>query len=397
MHILLACDSFKGTLTSTRIAELLAPALQAAGHSTSALPLADGGDGTVAAVAACGFTEHTAEVTGPLGTPVTAAWARRGEVAVIEMAQASGINLILPTPETALQATTLGTGELVRIALDAGCTTIVLGVGGSATTDGGAGMLTALGARLHTAAGTPIPPGGAGLEELVNIDLSGLDPRLVGADPPVRLELAFDVDNPLCGPRGAAAVYGPQKGAGPEEVRRLDSALAHLAGLLGSADDSDRPGAGAAGGIGFAAMTVLGAEPMPGAGYIMDLLGFDAALGQADAVITGEGRIDDQTLSGKGPGAVLAAAGARGLLRIVVCGSADVSADELAGLGSSVSADSGAHESPPRVRLYAMTDIATVQTSLTEPERVMTALAERIAATLPAAADSERREEQHRA
>lgn len=374
MHLLLACDSFKGTLSSAQIAALLSRALIRAGHTVTALPLADGGDGTIEAVTSCGFSAHTAVVTGPLGTPVEATWARHESTAVIEMAQASGINLLDPTPETALQATSFGTGELITAALDAGCTTVILGVGGSATTDGGAGMLTALGARLLTADGAPVPPGGAGLEQLKSVDLSGLDPRLTD------LRLAFDVDNPLCGPRGAAAVYGPQKGAGPAEVARLDAALARFAARVeqaAGASAAERPGAGAAGGVGFAALGVLGAQPVPGADYILDLIGFHAALDRADAVITGEGRIDEQTLSGKGPGAVLAAAGERGLERIVVCGSAAVSASQLSELGAG-------SPPPPRVRLHQMTDLAPLDDCLAEPAAVLRRLAEQIAAELPA-------------
>ncbi|GAA4284329.1 glycerate kinase [Brevibacterium daeguense] len=367
MHILLACDKFKGTLTAAEVHAHLTPPLAEAGHHVRSLPIADGGDGTVAAAVSSGFSEQQAEVTGPLGERVTAVWARRRDTAVIEMAQASGLALIQPTRGTALHSTSIGTGELIRAALDAGCTRIVLAVGGSATTDGGAGMLRALGVEFLDRRGIPVSPGGAGLTRLARVDLRGLDPRL--RDGTARVILASDVENPLLGDAGAAAVYGPQKGAVPEDVARLDAALAGFAGLL--ADDEShavRPGAGAAGGVGFAAFAVLGAEPVPGAEYVMDLIGFDQALGQAELVVTGEGRFDAQTLSGKGPGAVISAAAEAAVPVRVVCGSSEFTAAsaEVRGLAG----------------LHPMTDHADLATCLSDPGPVLEAVARELVGSL---------------
>ncbi|WP_156913937.1 glycerate kinase [Brevibacterium album] len=373
MRILLACDKFKGTLTSAQVAEALAAPLEAAGHTTASVPVADGGDGTVAAALAAGFSPRTSTVTGPLGDPVRAQWAVQGETAIIELAEASGIALLSPTRSTAFAADTRGTGELVSAALDAGCTRIVLGVGGSSSTDGGAGMLTALGARLLDSAGDPVAPGAAGLAALASADLSGLDARLDAAE----VVLASDVDNPLLGPRGAAAVYGPQKGAEPEDVTRLDAALAHLLSVLGQAPGADAraiaeaaetPGAGAAGGTGFGALAGLGARLRPGAEYIMELVGFDAELVRAAAVVTGEGRFDRQTLSGKGPGEVIARAQERGLPVWVVCGASELEAADLRGTGVS--------------GVVEMREFAPVETCLAEPERVLAEAASALAARL---------------
>nr|WP_237524398.1 glycerate kinase [Streptomyces sp. SID5643] len=286
-----------------------------------ALPVADGGDGTVAAAVAAGFQRREVRVAGPLGDEVTAAFALREGTAVVEMAEASGLQRLPAGVFAPLAASTYGSGELLRAALDAGARTIVFGVGGSATTDGGAGMLSALGARFLDADGEPVPPGGGGLAELATADLSGLDPRLAGID----LVLASDVDNPLTGPKGAPAVYGPQKGASPEDVAALDSALAHFAKVLQqpagpqAAEYAASPGAGAAGGIGYGAL-LLGARFRPGIEVMLDVLGFAPALDRADLVITGEGSLDEQTLHGKAPAGVAAAARAADKDVVAVCG-----------------------------------------------------------------------------
>lgn len=364
MRILLACDKFKGTLTAPEVHAALTPALTAAGHTVTAVPIADGGDGTVAAAVSAGFTERTAQVSGPLGTPVTARWAERSGTAVIEMAEASGLALIDPDAESALAASSSGTGELIAAALDAGCTEIVLGVGGSATSDGGAGMLSALGIRFLDAAGDPIPPGGQGLERLDEVDTAGLHPVL--RDGGAHIILASDVENPLTGPDGAAAVYGPQKGAGPAEVERLDRALAHFASLVPDGEHhAGRAGAGAAGGMGFGTFALLGAASVPGADYVLDLVGFTRAVDEADAVVTGEGRFDEQTLSGKGPGAVIAAARDRSLPVHVVCGSSEIAEERIADLGIA-----GVHR---------MTDVADLDSCLSEPAGVLELLAPRLA------------------
>ncbi|MFF0427904.1 glycerate kinase [Streptomyces sp. NPDC004520] len=322
-HVLVAADKFKGSLTAVQVAERVTAGLRRVVPelTVETLPVADGGDGTVAAAVAAGFERREVRVTGPLGEPVTAAYALRGTTAVVEMAEASGLQLLPPGVFAPLTATTYGSGELLRAALDAGATTLVFGVGGSATTDGGAGMLAALGARFLDAAGEPVGPGGAALADLATADLSGLDPRFASVD----LILASDVDNPLTGPKGAPAVYGPQKGATPDDVRVLDAALAHFATVLEkavgprAAEAAVAPGAGGAGGIGYGAL-ILGASFRPGIELMLEVLGFAPALERATLVVTGEGSLDEQTLHGKAPAGVAAAARAAGKEVVAVCG-----------------------------------------------------------------------------
>ncbi|MFE5795757.1 glycerate kinase [Streptomyces sp. NPDC056503] len=335
-HVLVAADKFKGSLTAVQVAERVTAGLREVvpGLAVEALPVADGGDGTVAAAVAAGFDRHEVRVTGPVGDPVTAAFALRGTTAVVEMAEASGLQLLPAGTFAALTATTHGSGELLRAALDAGATTIVFGVGGSATTDGGAGMLAALGARFLDAAGEPVGPGGAALAELASADLSALDPRF--AD--VEFILASDVDNPLTGPKGAPAVYGPQKGATPEDVETLDAALAHYAQVLEKAigpkatELAASPGAGGAGGIGYGAL-LLGASFRPGIELMLEVLGFAPALERATLVITGEGSLDEQTLHGKAPAGVAAAARAAGKEVVAVCGRLALAPEALGAAG----------------------------------------------------------------
>lgn len=329
-HVLVAADKFKGSLTAVQVAERVTAGLRRVvpGVRVTALPVADGGDGTVAAAVAAGFERRETRVTGPLGTPVTAAYAVRGDTAVVEMAEASGLQH-LPAGEFApLTATTHGSGELLRAALDAGARTIVFGVGGSATTDGGAGMLTALGARLLDADGEPVGPGGGGLAALAEADLSGLDPRIADID----LILASDVDNPLTGPKGAPEVYGRQKGATEDDIAVLDAALAHYASVLGP-EQARLPGAGAAGGIGYGALVALDARFRPGIDVMLDVLGFAPALARATLVVTGEGSLDEQTLHGKAPAGVAAAARAAGVEAVAVCGRLALPPKALDGAG----------------------------------------------------------------
>ncbi len=322
-RVLVAADKFKGSLTAVEVAERVTAGLRRVvpDLEVEALPVADGGDGTVAAAVAAGFERREVRVAGPLGDEVTAAFALRDGTAVVEMAEASGLQRLPAGVFAPLTASTYGSGELLRAALDAGARTIVFGVGGSATTDGGVGMLSALGARFLDADGEPVPPGGGGLAGLATADLSDLDPRLTE----VELVLASDVDNPLTGPKGAPAVYGPQKGASPDDVAALDNALAHLAKVLegqagpNAAKYAASPGAGAAGGIGYGAL-LLGARFRPGIEVMLDVLGFAPALARATLVITGEGSLDEQTLHGKAPAGVAAAARARGIEVVAVCG-----------------------------------------------------------------------------
>lgn len=337
-RVLVAADKFKGSLTAVEVAERVTAGLRRVVPDVrvEALPVADGGDGTVAAAVAAGFERREVRVAGPLGDEVTAAFALREDTAVVEMAEASGLQRLPEGVLAPLTASTYGSGELLRAALDAGARTIVFGVGGSATTDGGAGMLAALGARFLDADGEPVAPGGGGLASLASADLSGLDPRLSG----VELVLASDVDNPLTGPKGAPAVYGPQKGASPQDVAALDAALAHFAKVLAqlegvgarAAEYAASPGAGAAGGIGYGAL-LLGARFRPGIEVMLDVLGFAPALERAGLVITGEGSLDEQTLHGKAPAGVAAAARAAGKEVVAVCGRLALPADALGRAG----------------------------------------------------------------
>ncbi|MFG3332391.1 glycerate kinase [Streptomyces tendae] len=337
-RVLVAADKFKGSLTAVEVAERVTAGLRRVVPDVlvEALPVADGGDGTVAAAVAAGFERREVRVAGPLGGEVTAAYALREDTAVVEMAEASGLQRLPEGVLAPLTSSTYGSGELLRAALDAGARTIVFGVGGSATTDGGAGMLAALGARFLDGDGEPVAPGGGGLAGLASADLSGLDPRLSD----VELVLASDVDNPLTGPKGAPAVYGPQKGASPDDVTALDAALAHFAKVLErtetvgarAAEYAASPGAGAAGGIGFGAM-LLGARFRPGIEVMLDVLGFAPALERADLVITGEGSLDEQTLHGKAPAGVAAAARAAGKEVVAVCGRLALPAEVLGRAG----------------------------------------------------------------
>ncbi|MGY1708421.1 glycerate kinase [Geodermatophilus sp. SYSU D00758] len=320
-RVLLAPDKFKGSLPAPEVAAALARGLTRARPDAEvvALPVADGGEGTLAAAVAAGFTRVPATATGPTGEPVETAWARSGGTAVVEMADASGLAR-LPGGRTAPRtATSRGTGELVAAALDAGARRVVLGIGGSATTDGGAGLLQALGVRLLDADGVELGPGGAALERLARVDLAGLHPGLAEAE----VLVACDVDNPLTGAEGAAAVYGPQKGADADDVALLDRCLGRFADVVAAATGRDlrgEPGAGAAGGVGFAALAVLGAALRPGIGLLLELLDFPGHVRGADLVVTGEGSLDEQSLRGKAPVGVARVAREAGAAVVAVCG-----------------------------------------------------------------------------
>jgi glycerate kinase len=324
MKILICPDSFKDALPAAAAARAIACGIRRLGDGLQLIecPLADGGEGSLdALLAATGAERRSITVQDALGRPTRAdwGWLPKRRIAFVELAEASGIQALAPEERTALHSTTHGVGELIRAALDAGAERLLLTLGGSATNDGGAGMLVALGARLRDGASRDLPPGGAALVELAELDLSGLDPRLSH----LRVEAAVDVDNPLLGERGASAVFGPQKGAGPEDVRRLDAALARYADVSAAAlgqDHRDLPGAGAAGGMGFAARAFLGAELTPGIELIMAQAGFEALLADADLVITGEGQLDGQSLAGKTPIGVARAARAQGVPVAVLAG-----------------------------------------------------------------------------
>lgn len=367
-RVLIAADKFKGSLTAVQVAERVTAGLRRVvpDLAVESLPVADGGDGTVAAAVAAGFERREVAVAGPLGQEITAAFAVRADTAVVEMAEASGLQRLPAGVFAPLTASTYGSGELLRAALDAGARTIVFGVGGSATTDGGAGMLSALGARFLDADGEPVAPGGEGLADLASADLSGLDPRLAA----VEFILASDVDNPLTGPKGAPAVYGPQKGASPDDVEALDGALAHYAKVLEetvgakAAEYAAAPGAGAAGGIGYGALLV-GATFRPGIEVMLDVLGFAPALEWADLVITGEGSLDEQTLHGKAPAGVAAAARAKDKEVVAVCGRLALPPEALGRAGIR--------------RAYPLTDVEPdIQKCITEAGPILENVAEQI-------------------
>ena len=305
MKIVIAPDSFKDSLDAAGVARAIATGVANAWPGAQCLqcPMADGGEGTMEAILAASDGELRRQVVrGPLGEPVEAGWGwlAQSRTAIIEMAQASGLQLVPTGQRDACRSSTWGTGELIAAALAAGAQRIVLAIGGSATNDAGSGMLRALGLRLLDDRGQPLEEGGLALGRLARIDASDLDPRLAE----VQVDVAADVDNPLCGANGASAIFGPQKGATPDQVQALDQALGHFAdhcGELLAEDVRDFPGCGAAGGMGFAAKAFMGARFRPGVEVVAELAGLDALVRDADLVITGEGRFDAQTLRGKTP------------------------------------------------------------------------------------------------
>ncbi|MFF3004774.1 glycerate kinase [Kitasatospora sp. NPDC057940] len=333
-HVVVAPDKFKGTLEGAEVAARIAAGVRRAapGVEVRELPVADGGEGTLAAALAAGFTRVPAKVAGPTGLPVDAALAVRGDTAVVELAQSSGLAR-LPGGRTApLAAGSYGVGQLIGRAVALGAKRIVLGLGGSACTDGGAGMVQALGARLRDAEGAELPPGGAALRRLDRIEPGPLADVLAG----VEIVVACDVDNPLLGPRGATAVYGPQKGADGDDLVILEEGLTRFADQVALAtgrDVRDAPGAGAAGGVGFAALALLGATMRPGIELLLELLGFDEAVRGARLVVTGEGCLDAQTLHGKAPAGVASAAARAGVRVAAVAGRLELSEPEWRAAG----------------------------------------------------------------
>ncbi len=330
MRILIAPDKFKGTLTALEAASAMAEGVLRVYPEAvvTTLPMADGGEGTLEAALASGFEEKLNAVVGPILKPVGAAWAIKGPMAVIETAQASGYLLSEPTRENALRAHSYGCGQLIAAALDAGATEIIIGLGGSAMTDAGSGALRALGLKLLDTQGNLVPLGGGALVDVSAVDASGLDPRLSTA----RIRLAVDVDNKLYGPDGAAHVFAPQKGADPEAVELLDAGLRNLASVVRSCTgkDIDVPGAGAAGGFPSLFLAYTRADIEGGFALVAELTGLHAALQDADLVITGEGSLDVQSLSGKAPIGVADAANALGLPVVVVAGRIEVTEAQLA-------------------------------------------------------------------
>ena len=357
-HVVVAPDKFKGTLTAAEAAAHLAAGLSSArpGLAVEQVPVADGGDGTVAAAVAAGYQPVRLTVRGPAGQPVEAEFAWRDGTAIIEAAQASGLTRLPGGVPRPLTATSFGVGELIAAAAARGAQRIVLGLGGVASTDGGAGMLQALGGRLTDQAGQELPPGGAALAALDRLDLTGMT-TLAG----VEVLVASDVDNPLLGRHGAAAVYGPQKGAAAADIAILETALtrwadiseraraghSHWAGgehgrrpMMRTVRLRDEPGAGAAGGLGFAALAFLDAWIRPGIALLLDMISFTERLAGARLVITGEGSLDAQTLHGKAPAGVAraaaaarAAAGTTSPVVIAVAGRNTLSTAQLRGAG----------------------------------------------------------------
>lgn len=372
MKFVIAPDSFKESLSALDAARAIAAGFKtmfpAADYDL--VPMADGGEGTVdAMVQATGGTLVTSQVTGPLGQPVDARWGILGDgaTAVLEMAAASGLPLVRPDQRNPMFTTTRGTGELIRAALDRGIRKIILGIGGSATVDGGAGMVQALGARLLDDAGRDIPPGGRGLKRLTTIDISSLDPRLAATD----FRVASDVDNPLTGPRGAARVFGPQKGATPEMVEILDQNLHHYARIGReqlAMDFESAPGAGAAGGLGFALLAFCRARLESGSLLVAQTVGLPDRLKNATLCITGEGRIDGQSVHGKVCYRVAELAGQQNVPAIALVGSIGKDADQTV---------------PPLAAYFSICNKPmTLDEAIQDAGDLLTALAGQVARTL---------------
>ena len=369
--VVVALDSFKGSLDAATATAALARGLDrhASRPDVRLCPIADGGEGTLDVVVTAGFERVPRTVTGPLGDLVRSAYARRAGTAVVEMADACGLGRLpgSPTARTAVCASSRGLGELVAAALDDNCNTVVVALGGSCSTDGGAGMLAALGARLVDSADRPLPARPDSWTGLASVDTARLHPRLCGPDA-ATLVVACDVDNPLLGPDGAAAVYGPQKGAGREQVAMLDGALTRWGDALECAVGHEirhLPGAGAAGGVGFA-LLAMGATMRPGIDLVVELIGLGDRLAGAELVVTGEGRLDEQTLHGKGPAGIAAIARALGVPVVAACGHTTLDRDRLRAAGFSAA--------------YALTDAEPdVARCVQDAARLLEELGERIA------------------
>lgn len=323
MRIIVAPGAFKNSLTAQEAAAAVARGLEQSGLDAdlTLLPVADGGNGTLDAMLAGGGERRSQVVSGPLGAPVQADWGLLpdGKTAVVEMALASGMELLAPEELDPLRAGTYGTGQLLAAALEAGATRVILGLGGSATVDGGAGCLQALGVQLLDAQGEEIGPGGAQLGRVTRVDAGGMDPRWRDT----ALLLASDVDNPTLGEQGAAAVFGPQKGADAQQVETLEAQLTHFFTLIHEQTGRDlrqTPGGGAAGAFAAGMMAFLDAELQAGIDLVLAHSGFEAALAEADLVITGEGQMDEQTVRGKGPIGVARMARAQGVPTVALVG-----------------------------------------------------------------------------
>jgi glycerate kinase len=377
MRVVIAPDSFKESLSALEVADAIEAGFREVFPQAECrkLPVADGGEGTVQAmIDATGGRLVELEATGPLGEPVAAFYGELpassdgAAMAVIEMAAASGLELVDPARRNPLLATSRGTGELIRHALDAGVRRFVLGVGGSATNDGGAGMLQALGVQFLDDAGAELGAGGAELSRLAHIDVSKLDPRVADSE----FHIACDVSNPLVGPQGASAIFGPQKGATPAMVAQLDAALAHYAAIMAldlGQDVADMPGAGGGGGIAAGMVVFLGGRLRPGIEIIAEAVGLEQAVRDADLVITGEGRIDGQSVSGKTP---------VGVARI-----AKTHGKPVIAIGGGLARDAGAvHAHGIDAVFAAVCRPCTVEEALAEARANLTAAARNVAQAL---------------
>lgn len=328
MKVVCAPDSFKHSLSSAEAAAAMARGVRRAlpGADAVEVPLSDGGEGFTEAIAGALDAEVVdVPLVDALGRSAVGRLALAGDLAVFEVATAVGLEQVGDDERDILGSDSRGVGQLVRAALDRRASRLVVGLGGSATNDGGAGMLAELGVRFLDETGAAVPTTPRGLERLARVDATGLDPRLAACE----VKVACDVDNPLLGARGASAVFGPQKGATPADVPRLDAALARLADRSGRAVVAETPGAGAAGGLGFALLAFLGADLVPGIDLVTDTIGFDALVADADLVLTGEGSVDAQTLSGKTPAGVARAARTHGVPVLVFGGRVSPDADAL--------------------------------------------------------------------
>ena len=334
--IIVIPDSFKGTLSSRQAGQIIQQEACAAfpAAQVQALTVADGGEGCVDAfLSALPGTKHTATVQGPFGQPVESFYGMVGKTAIIEMAAAAGLPLALPTPDPC-RASTYGAGQLMARALAQGAEKIILGLGGSATNDGGTGAAAALGAQFLDADGHSFLPTGGTLQNIARIDLSCMEPRLAG----VPVQVMCDIDNPLYGPQGAAAVFAPQKGATPAQVQQLDAGLRHLSEIIQTDLGKDialLPGAGAAGGMGGGAAAFWNARLLPGIEIMLDTIGFDSMLEGCSLVVTGEGRIDGQSVRGKVIAGIARRAKAKGVPVVALVGDIGLGAEEMYPLGVS--------------------------------------------------------------
>lgn len=324
MKVIVAIDSLKGSLSSLEAGKAAEEGIKRAMPEAEIIikPVADGGEGTVSALTSgLNGRLEKAEVTGPLGQKVKAVYGiLPDKTAVIEMAEAAGLPLVPVDKRNPMETTTYGVGELISHAMDRGCRKFIVGIGGSATNDGGSGMLQALGCHFYKKDGTEICPGAEEIEEIARVDIGGMDRRLEEC----RFEIACDVTNPLCGERGASAVFAPQKGADARMVGRLDDALSHLADVTEEVlktDNRNLPGAGAAGGLGFAFSSYLGGDLRPGVEIVLDAVLSEKELSEADIVVTGEGRFDGQTAMGKAPVGIAKRAKEKGCMVLVFAGS----------------------------------------------------------------------------